>query len=70
MLTRRRGTTSPSCLGSARSARLRAVHYPHMAERTRVESHTSKAHAAAAVAERATNAVEPDYVSGSDPKSR
>jgi len=46
------------------------LHYPHMVERMRVESHTGGGHSAAALSEKLTNVLEPDEVSGSDARSR
>ncbi len=47
------------------------LHYPHMAERLRLEAHTGGGnHGTAAPSERATSSVESDYASGSDAKSR
>jgi len=46
------------------------LHYPHMVERMRAESHTGRGHATATLSEVASNTVEPDETSGADPKSR
>jgi len=43
------------------------LHYPHMMERIREEAHTG---GHAAPSEVGTSGVEPDYASGSDPRSR
>jgi len=45
------------------------LHYPHMADRMRLEAHTGNTHEGAPT-EKLTNAMEPNETSGSDPTSR